>query len=213
MHLYYYILHNIHYTLYISSLHILSLNPQSNLNSQTIWISKALQPPSFMAVSFKLKAQRQMCSVSFLFVFSQPAAPVNPVVTAPQQQPIAAPQPASGGSLDSMLGLLQSDLSRQGVQTSSKGNCSACQKPVVGQVSHQKQLYLSILVILILITRGIGLIDNVYVIKVWNGQLQIWQYVVIKSEIIYIVYYNSLFCLTKCLKFRTKKTVFIKPQL
>lgn len=35
-----------------------------------------------------------------------------------------------------MLGLLQSDLSRQGVQTSSKGNCSACQKPVVGQVSY-----------------------------------------------------------------------------
>lgn len=38
-----------------------------------------------------------------------------------------------------MLGLLQSDLSRQGVQTSSKGNCSACQKPVVGQVSHQDE--------------------------------------------------------------------------
>uniref|UniRef100_A0A3P8SU68 Transforming growth factor beta-1-induced transcript 1 protein n=1 Tax=Amphiprion percula TaxID=161767 RepID=A0A3P8SU68_AMPPE len=55
------------------------------------------------------------------------------MVTAPQQ-PTAPPQPSSGGSLDSMLGLLQSDLSRQGVQTSSKGNCSACQKPVVGQV-------------------------------------------------------------------------------
>uniref|UniRef100_A0A8D3B4P3 LIM zinc-binding domain-containing protein n=1 Tax=Scophthalmus maximus TaxID=52904 RepID=A0A8D3B4P3_SCOMX len=55
------------------------------------------------------------------------------MVTAPQQ-PATPPQPSAGGSLDSMLGLLQSDLSRQGVQTSSKGNCSACQKPVVGQV-------------------------------------------------------------------------------
>uniref|UniRef100_A0A668ARL5 Transforming growth factor beta-1-induced transcript 1 protein n=1 Tax=Myripristis murdjan TaxID=586833 RepID=A0A668ARL5_9TELE len=66
-------------------------------------------------------------------LFSQPAAPVTPVVSA-LQQPATPPQASSGGSLDSMLGLLQSDLSRQGVQTSSKGNCSACQKPVVGQV-------------------------------------------------------------------------------
>lgn len=83
----------------------------------------------------------------------QPAVPITPVVTAAQQQPqpqpqqqqqqpqqqqqqpVAPPQASSGGSLDSMLGLLQSDLSRQGVQTSSKGNCSACQKPVVGQAS------------------------------------------------------------------------------
>uniref|UniRef100_A0A4W4HD22 Transforming growth factor beta-1-induced transcript 1 protein n=1 Tax=Electrophorus electricus TaxID=8005 RepID=A0A4W4HD22_ELEEL len=61
------------------------------------------------------------------------SAPISPVVTSPQQ-PAAPPQDSSGGSLDSMLGLLQSDLSRQGVPTSSKGNCSACQKPVVGQV-------------------------------------------------------------------------------
>uniref|UniRef100_A0A3B4AM59 LIM zinc-binding domain-containing protein n=1 Tax=Periophthalmus magnuspinnatus TaxID=409849 RepID=A0A3B4AM59_9GOBI len=52
--------------------------------------------------------------------FLQPVAPVTPG--------------SSGGSLDSMLGLLQSDLTRQGVHTSSKGTCTACQKPVVGQV-------------------------------------------------------------------------------
>uniref|UniRef100_A0AAR2IWJ3 Transforming growth factor beta-1-induced transcript 1 protein n=1 Tax=Pygocentrus nattereri TaxID=42514 RepID=A0AAR2IWJ3_PYGNA len=62
-----------------------------------------------------------------------PTAPVHAVVS-PPQQPVALPTASSGGSLDSMLGLLQSDLSRQGVPTSSKGNCSACQKPVVGQV-------------------------------------------------------------------------------
>lgn len=76
----------------------------------------------------------------FLFLCHQPAVPaVCPVVTAPVE-PSPTPQASSAGSLDSMLGLLQSDLSRQGVQTSSKGNCSACQKPVVGQVSSFRRL-------------------------------------------------------------------------
>ncbi|XP_063907699.1 leupaxin isoform X1 [Zophobas morio] len=37
-------------------------------------------------------------------------------------------------NLDSMLGNLQADMSRQGVNTSQKGCCSACDKPIVGQV-------------------------------------------------------------------------------
>uniref|UniRef100_H2LMI7 Transforming growth factor beta-1-induced transcript 1 protein n=1 Tax=Oryzias latipes TaxID=8090 RepID=H2LMI7_ORYLA len=77
------------------------------------------------ATSATLELDKLMASLSDFRVQSTPPAPPPP----------AAPtQPTSGGSLDSMLGLLQSDLSRQGVQTSSKGNCSACQKPVVGQV-------------------------------------------------------------------------------
>uniref|UniRef100_A0A8C7GYE7 Transforming growth factor beta-1-induced transcript 1 protein n=1 Tax=Oncorhynchus kisutch TaxID=8019 RepID=A0A8C7GYE7_ONCKI len=64
---------------------------------------------------------------------NEPAPAVTPVITVPQH-PVPPPQASSGGSLDSMLGLLQSDLTRQGVPTSSKGSCSACQKPVVGQV-------------------------------------------------------------------------------
>ncbi|KAJ8681575.1 hypothetical protein QAD02_017367 [Eretmocerus hayati] len=36
--------------------------------------------------------------------------------------------------LDSMLGNLQADMSRQGVTTTQKGCCSACEKPIVGQV-------------------------------------------------------------------------------
>ncbi|XP_041740049.1 transforming growth factor beta-1-induced transcript 1 protein isoform X2 [Coregonus clupeaformis] len=64
---------------------------------------------------------------------NESAPAVTPVITVPQQ-PVPPPQASSGGSLDSMLGLLQSDLTRQGVPTSSKGSCSACQKPVVGQV-------------------------------------------------------------------------------
>ncbi|KAH0560319.1 leupaxin-like isoform X2 [Cotesia glomerata] len=36
--------------------------------------------------------------------------------------------------LDSMLGNLQADMSRQGINTTQKGCCSACEKPIVGQV-------------------------------------------------------------------------------
>ncbi|XP_044734504.1 leupaxin-like isoform X3 [Chrysoperla carnea] len=36
--------------------------------------------------------------------------------------------------LDSMLGNLQADMSRQGINTTQKGCCSACDKPIVGQV-------------------------------------------------------------------------------
>ncbi|KAJ8286517.1 hypothetical protein GJAV_G00040070 [Gymnothorax javanicus] len=47
----------------------------------------------------------------------------------------ASPQAASSGNkLDSMLGNLQSDLNRLGVQTLAKGVCGACHKPIVGQV-------------------------------------------------------------------------------
>lgn len=38
--------------------------------------------------------------------------------------------------LDSMLGNLQADMSRQGINTTQKGCCSACDKPIVGQVRH-----------------------------------------------------------------------------
>lgn len=85
------------------------------------------------ATSATLELDKLMASLSDFRVQSSSPAPANPVVTLPQQ-PAPPTQASSGGSLDSMLGLLQSDLTRQGVPTSSKGNCSACQKPVVGQV-------------------------------------------------------------------------------
>ncbi|XP_018357874.1 PREDICTED: leupaxin isoform X1 [Trachymyrmex cornetzi] len=43
-------------------------------------------------------------------------------------------QPLKQNQLDSMLGNLQADMSRQGVNTTQKGCCSACEKPIVGQV-------------------------------------------------------------------------------
>ncbi|XP_023707259.1 paxillin isoform X8 [Cryptotermes secundus] len=55
------------------------------------------------------------------------------------QQLTASVVPPAGGSgkqnqLDSMLGNLQADMSRQGVNTTQKGCCNACDKPIVGQV-------------------------------------------------------------------------------
>lgn len=50
--------------------------------------------------------------------------------------PSIKPKPGAPrvNQLDSMLGNLQSDMSRQGVATVSKGVCAACSKPIVGQV-------------------------------------------------------------------------------
>ncbi|XP_013384961.1 leupaxin isoform X2 [Lingula anatina] len=62
----------------------------------------------------------------------------------PSKQSVSAAQPTitqqlpqqsrPGGQLDAMLGNLQSDMNRQGVSTSTKGSCAACNKPIVGQV-------------------------------------------------------------------------------
>uniref|UniRef100_A0A6Q2YQK9 Transforming growth factor beta-1-induced transcript 1 protein n=1 Tax=Esox lucius TaxID=8010 RepID=A0A6Q2YQK9_ESOLU len=81
------------------------------------------------ATSATLELDKLMASLSDFRVQST----YPPAFSIPQQ-PAPPTQSSSGGSLDSMLGLLQSDLTRQGVPTSSKGSCSACQKPVVGQV-------------------------------------------------------------------------------
>lgn len=57
------------------------------------------------------------------------------------------PQPATQtkqNQLDSMLGNLQADMSRQGVNTTQKGCCSACEKPIVGQVNETKSSWISL---------------------------------------------------------------------
>ncbi|XP_043245047.1 paxillin-like isoform X1 [Amphibalanus amphitrite] len=43
-------------------------------------------------------------------------------------------QPAKTSQLDTMLGNLQDDMDRQGVNTAVKGTCAACGQPIVGQV-------------------------------------------------------------------------------
>ena len=55
--------------------------------------------------------------------------------TSPQQP--TNPMQVTGGhdaNLDTMLGDLQSDMNRQGVNTKKKGVCAACNKAIVGQV-------------------------------------------------------------------------------
>ena len=49
---------------------------------------------------------------------------------------------AQGGQLESMLGDLQSDLSKQGVTTKTKGLCAACNQPVVGQVNETDKFHI-----------------------------------------------------------------------
>lgn len=59
-------------------------------------------------------------------------SPTSPPPTGSQPtSPMAGGQNAN---LDTMLGDLQSDMSRQGVNTKKKGVCAACNKPIVGQV-------------------------------------------------------------------------------
>lgn len=55
--------------------------------------------------------------------------------------PTGPPKPSN--KLDNMLGSLQSDLNRLGVQTVAKGVCGACKKPIVGQVNFLKHLPLA----------------------------------------------------------------------
>uniref|UniRef100_A0A8C2ARF4 Paxillin n=1 Tax=Cyprinus carpio TaxID=7962 RepID=A0A8C2ARF4_CYPCA len=59
--------------------------------------------------------------------------PVFPPIMA-QGKSSPASVPKQGNKLDNMLGSLQSDLNRLGVQTVAKGVCGACKKPIAGQV-------------------------------------------------------------------------------
>lgn len=50
--------------------------------------------------------------------------------------------------LDNMLGSLQSDLNRLGVQTVAKGVCGACKKPIAGQVGRRPVTFIDLCVVL-----------------------------------------------------------------
>lgn len=52
----------------------------------------------------------------------------------PPSNPLSPTGQPPNSNLDSMLGDLQSDMNRQGVNTKKKGVCAACNKPIVGQV-------------------------------------------------------------------------------
>ncbi|XP_047489496.1 leupaxin-like isoform X2 [Penaeus chinensis] len=52
----------------------------------------------------------------------------------PPKEPSPSPTPPQPNQLDSMLGSLASHMTEQGITTTQKGCCSACDKPIVGQV-------------------------------------------------------------------------------
>jgi len=60
-------------------------------------------------------------------------AKVEKAPPAVKQKP-AGPAKVQVNNLDSMLGSLQSNMSKQGVTTVTKGVCAACNKPIIGQV-------------------------------------------------------------------------------
>nr|XP_020749399.1 transforming growth factor beta-1-induced transcript 1 protein isoform X1 [Odocoileus virginianus texanus] len=97
--------------------------------------SPVLPKPS--ATSATLELDRLMASLSDFRVqnhlpASGPTPP--PVPSSVNEDAPSPPGPTSKGSLDTMLGLLQSDLSRRGVPTQAKGLCGSCNKPIAGQV-------------------------------------------------------------------------------
>ncbi|XP_027714834.1 transforming growth factor beta-1-induced transcript 1 protein isoform X1 [Vombatus ursinus] len=96
------------------------------------------QLPKSSATSATLELDKLMASLSDFRV--QNHLPASGPTPKPELSSVSdtTPPPTSGstaeGSLDTMLGLLQSDLSRQGVPTQAKGLCGSCNKPIAGQV-------------------------------------------------------------------------------
>ncbi|XP_047635933.1 transforming growth factor beta-1-induced transcript 1 protein isoform X1 [Phacochoerus africanus] len=93
--------------------------------------------PKSSATSATLELDRLMASLSDFRVQNHlPASgPTQPAVPSSMNEGSPSPPgPTSQGSLDTMLGLLQSDLSRRGVPTQAKGLCGSCNKPIAGQV-------------------------------------------------------------------------------
>uniref|UniRef100_F6TPM3 Transforming growth factor beta 1 induced transcript 1 n=1 Tax=Equus caballus TaxID=9796 RepID=F6TPM3_HORSE len=93
--------------------------------------------PKASATSATLELDRLMASLSDFRVQNHLSAsgPTQPTVPSSVNEGSQSPPgPTSKGSLDTMLGLLQSDLSRRGVPTQAKGLCGSCNKPIAGQV-------------------------------------------------------------------------------
>ncbi|CAL4114311.1 unnamed protein product [Meganyctiphanes norvegica] len=64
---------------------------------------------------------------------SPPTPLPEPSPSPPPKEPTPSPPPPAN-ELDSMLGTLSSHMTEQGVTTTQKGCCCACDKPIVGQV-------------------------------------------------------------------------------
>ena len=75
-------------------------------------------------------AAKTAANTTALLPGAAPSVPYNS-----QQAPAAFPQPQQNHEqLETMLGNLNTDMTRQGIMTIPKGHCAACRKPIVGQV-------------------------------------------------------------------------------
>ena len=98
------------------------------LASVDLWLSIHFRPSHICCL-----ADSTLLSSLLQLPASGPTQP--PVPSSVNEGSPSPPGPAGKGSLDTMLGLLQSDLSRRGVPTQAKGLCGSCNKPIAGQVS------------------------------------------------------------------------------
>ncbi|XP_077995612.1 paxillin-like [Glandiceps talaboti] len=85
---------------------------------------------------FKMTSQGGQQPVTSDVPYSQPQKQPRPQAAPAASVATSTPAPAAprGSQLDSMLGHLQTDMHRHGVQTVPKGHCAACNKPIVGQL-------------------------------------------------------------------------------
>nr|XP_006811983.1 PREDICTED: paxillin-like isoform X2 [Saccoglossus kowalevskii] len=81
-----------------------------------------------MSSSLQTSPQHSVVSPDSSYATPQKQSTKSPAVATVQQ---VEPR---GSQLDSMLGHLQTDMNRHGVQTVPKGHCAACNKPIVGQL-------------------------------------------------------------------------------
>ncbi|KAM8916777.1 uncharacterized protein AB9W97_020908 isoform 2-T2 [Spinachia spinachia] len=94
------------------------LQPPSSPSPPPKPVTPPLPPKLFVSVA---------CQTEY-----DPIFPPMQIQSQGKTSPTGPPKPAN--KLDNMLGSLQSDLNRLGVQTVAKGVCGACKKPIVGQV-------------------------------------------------------------------------------
>ncbi|XP_076344455.1 leupaxin-like isoform X2 [Tachypleus tridentatus] len=120
-----------------------SKHPSQSVQLQTV---AALSSPSSadyyssspvpMASSATKELDDLMASLSDFKLKDTTQAEEEPAYTKAQKplKQLSTPAPDRNNQLDSMLGTLQCDMNKQGVNTTAKGHCTACNKPIVGQV-------------------------------------------------------------------------------
>ncbi|KAG1678711.1 Paxillin [Nymphon striatum] len=96
--------------------------------------SQQKQVPSSPAPTASSATQELDDLMASLSDFKVNASQLQPQSESAYAKPQKPQKPNPSRQLDSMLGTLQSDMDKEGVKTTAKGHCGACNKPIVGQV-------------------------------------------------------------------------------